>query len=87
VLLLDEPYTGLDRQAAKMLDSVLRDVGVGSRTAILTTHNLERGVTVSHRAAILMNGKVTYQMNNEDWDPDRFRREYERQTTGGGTVG
>lgn len=99
VLLLDEPYTGLDLQAAEMLEAILREVGVGSRTVLLTTHNLEQGLRGSHRAAILVNGKVTYQMRRtrtgavrrtvreKDRDLDRFREEYERQAVRGGGRG
>jgi len=87
VLLLDEPYTGLDLQAAEMLDAILREVGAGSRTVLLTTHNLEQGLRGSHRAAILVNGKVTYQMSEKDRDLDRFREEYKRQVAKGGGRG
>jgi len=87
VLLLDEPYTGLDLQAAKMLGAMLRAVGGDSRTVLLTTHNLQQGLTGSHRAAILIHGKLTYQMSEKDWDLDRFREEYERQVTESGGWG
>jgi len=84
VLLLDEPYTGLDLQAAGMLDTVLREVSTGSRTVLLTTHNLEQGLIGSHRAAILVNGEITYQMSEKDRDLDTFRKEYERQAASSG---
>jgi ABC-type multidrug transport system ATPase subunit len=83
VLLLDEPYTGLDLQATGMLDTTLREAGGGSRTVLLTTHNLEQGWKGSHRAAILVNGRIMYQMSGEDRDLDTFREEYERQVGGG----
>jgi heme exporter protein A len=86
VLLMDEPYTGLDRQAARMLDAMLREAGAHTRTVILTTHDLEHGLSVSQRAAILLRGQVAYQMDREDWDAERFRDEYERQTAGEGTT-
>jgi heme exporter protein A len=84
VLLLDEPYTGLDLPAARMLDALLREMGASSRTVLLTTHSLEQGLRRSRRAAILANGRIVYQMNEKDWDPDRFREEYERQTADDG---
>jgi len=87
VLLLDEPYTGLDRQAADMLDAVLRDVGLSSRTVLLTTHSLERGLSVSRRVVLLVRGKIVYEMGEKDWDLDRFQQEYEKQTAGDGGVG
>ena len=79
VLLLDEPYTGLDRQSARMLDAVLEDAGVNSRTVLLTTHNLERGLGMCRRVALLVKGEIAYQMGEQDWDLDRFREVYEQR--------
>jgi len=86
VLLMDEPYTGLDQHAARMLDKVLLEAGTMDRTTILTTHDLEHGWRISDRAAILVRGQITYEMTAVA-DPrvhqqnlERFRQEYERQT-------
>jgi len=78
VLLLDEPYTGLDRQAAAMLDRVLHAVGLHARTVILTTHELEHAWRVSNRAALLVGGRIVYGQTRDARDPAAFRREYER---------
>jgi len=83
VLLLDEPFTGLDRQAAQMLDAVL-DASAGARTVVMTTHDLERGWQIGDRLAMLIAGRIAYQMDGKDRDLDAFRREYERQTASGG---
>ena len=61
IMLLDEPYTGLDLQAADMLRSVLQDLAASNRTVILTTHNLEQGLEMCNRAAILHRGKIVWQ--------------------------
>jgi heme exporter protein A len=84
LLLLDEPYTGLDLRAAEILDALLLRGGADSRTVVLTTHNLDQGLRLSQRALILVNGQVTYLMDERDWDQERFRREYQRQTAGSG---
>ncbi len=60
IMLLDEPYTGLDLQAADMLRSVLQELAATDRTVILTTHNLEQGLEMCDRAAILNRGKVAW---------------------------
>ena len=86
VLLMDEPYTGLDQRAAETLDSVLRDAGAASRTIVLTTHDLERGIRLSQRAALLVGGRLVYEMSQSDRDIELFRREYERQTSAGGVI-
>jgi heme exporter protein A len=84
VLLLDEPFTGLDRQAAQMLDAVLKDASAGARTVVMTTHDLERGWQIGDRMAMLIAGRIAYQMGGKDRNLDAFRREYERQTASGG---
>jgi heme exporter protein A len=61
IMLLDEPYTGLDLQAADMLRSVLQELAASNRTVILTTHNLEQGLEMCDHAAILNRGRVAWQ--------------------------
>jgi heme exporter protein A len=61
IMLLDEPYTGLDLQAADMLRAVLQELAASARTVILTTHNLEQGLEMCERAAILNRGQVAWE--------------------------
>jgi heme exporter protein A len=61
IMLLDEPYTGLDLQAADMLREILQDLAASDRTVILTTHNLEHGLEMCDRAAILNRGKIAWE--------------------------
>jgi len=61
IMLLDEPYTGLDLQAADMLRDVLQELAASNRTVILTTHNLEQGLEMCDRVAILNKGKIAWQ--------------------------
>ena len=61
VLLLDEPESGLDQEALGMLEQVISDSTLPLRTVLMTTHNLERGLALGHRMAILANGKIAYQ--------------------------
>jgi heme exporter protein A len=91
VLLLDEPYTGLDRRSAVMLDTVLQSAGMqeggeNSRTVVLTTHNLERGLGSSRRVALLVDGAIAYEMGERDWDLDEFQRVYEQRTVSAGAL-
>jgi heme exporter protein A len=60
VLILDEPYTGLDQDAAALLDVLLREVAVTGRTVIMTTHDLQRGHALADRIAILSRGKIAF---------------------------
>ncbi len=81
LLLLDEPDTGLDRHAADMLAQAIRDFGnhdAGNlpRTVIMTTHNLERGLAMSDRLAILVGGKLVQQRRSDELTPDGLARLY-----------
>ena len=60
VLLLDEPYTGLDQRAARALDDLLAAARAEGRTIILSTHQLERLPQEAGRALILSRGQVAY---------------------------
>jgi len=86
VLLLDEPYTGLDRRSATMLDAVLQNAGVSARTVLLTTHNLERGLGMCRRVALLAKGEIAYEMDEQNWDLDGFRGVYEQRTAPEGSA-
>jgi heme exporter protein A len=76
ILLLDEPDTGLDQQAADMLRSLLVELGAGDRTVLLTTHNLERGIEWADRALILVGGRVRFDSVTGALTGAEFRRIY-----------
>lgn len=81
VLLLDEPYTGLDQDAAALLDDLLREVAVAGRTVVMTTHDLRRGHALADRVAILSRGKIAYTGLCRDIEPDALPAIY-ADTTG-----
>jgi heme exporter protein A len=66
LLLLDEPYTGLDPEAAETLDEILKELMHQGRTLILTTHNLARGLALCDEVAILARGRLVYRASRED---------------------
>jgi heme exporter protein A len=76
ILLLDEPDTGLDQHAAAMLGELLREVGATRSTVLMTTHNLERGLELGDRVAILAGGRIAFHAETSDLDQDRFREAY-----------
>ena len=82
VLLLDEPYTGLDQDAGKLLDELLereREIG---RTILLITHNLLRGFQIADRVAILNRGKIMHEVKREAMSDAEFVRLYRETVTG-----
>jgi len=82
IMLLDEPYTGLDLQAADMLGSVLADLVMARRTVILTTHNLEQGLELCSRAAVLNRGKIAWQGPRAGLDLGAMKAIYRQATAG-----
>jgi heme exporter protein A len=60
LILLDEPYTGLDANAVEMLNGMLDEAKLSGKTIILTTHNLEQGLRAATRAAIVDRGKLVF---------------------------
>ncbi len=80
VLLLDEPESGLDQAALEMLERAISRPDGRPRTVVMTTHNVERGLSLSHRVAILVNGKITCLEPRETVDVASFRSAYFRST-------
>lgn len=66
LLLLDEPYTGLDPEAAETLDGILQELAAQGRTLVLATHNLARGLALCDEVAILARGRLVYHAAQED---------------------
>lgn len=58
LLLLDEPYSGLDRQTGAALDATLRRLARGGVTILLATHDLARAQRVATRVEVLAGGRV-----------------------------
>jgi len=59
VLLLDEPYTGLDPHACAVLREQLASLKDGRRTVVLVTHNLKQGLELADRVAIQVRGRFS----------------------------
>lgn len=76
VVLFDEPYTGLDPDASRMLDEVLQRVASQGRTVLLTTHDLARGLALAHRVLILHRGVIAYAAPTAGLTPAAFAETY-----------
>lgn len=60
ILLLDEPYTGLDPDAAIALDRLIREAHTEGRTIVMTTHDIDRAETIATRAIVLARGQIAH---------------------------
>ena len=80
VLLFDEPHTGLDQEAAAMLDTLLRDVAVRGRTVVMTSHNLDRAADLAQRIDILSKGVIAASVKRAEIDPLELPKLYRSVT-------
>jgi energy-coupling factor transporter ATP-binding protein EcfA2 len=71
---LDEPETGLDRESVGVLRSLLQEWTTGGRSVVMTTHDLELGLSWASRAAVLSGGKIHFPAADEHMDEAEFRR-------------
>jgi len=58
ILLLDEPYTGLDQQAMKQLNQILLELKEEHVTTVIVTHDFEYLKKVCDRIVVLRKGKI-----------------------------
>jgi heme exporter protein A len=58
IVLLDEPYTGLDASGAAALTGMLRSLRGQGATMVLVTHNIEEGLAISSHAGVMLRGAL-----------------------------
>ncbi|GAB6062536.1 heme ABC exporter ATP-binding protein CcmA [Deferrisoma palaeochoriense] len=78
LLLLDEPYTGLDEHAASVLRERLRALRDRRRTIVMVTHNLRRGIESATRLGILARGRLVFLAGRDEVNADGFEDTYFR---------
>lgn len=66
LLLLDEPFAGLDGPARDRLTAALRRAREGGAALLLATHDLDRGLEATDRALVLRAGQVVFSGPNAD---------------------
>lgn len=76
IVLLDEPYTGLDPHAASLLREVLATLKHERRTVVLVTHNLTQGLELADRVAIQVRGRFVFHQRRERVGVEGFERFY-----------
>ncbi|MEJ2549741.1 MAG: heme ABC exporter ATP-binding protein CcmA [Anaerolineales bacterium] len=80
LLLFDEPHTGLDPDAAAMLDDLLREVAQRGRTIVMTSHDLQRASGLATRVDILSKGRIAASFQRGEIDPQRLPEMYQSVT-------
>jgi heme ABC exporter ATP-binding subunit CcmA/heme exporter protein CcmB len=81
LLLLDEPYSGLDVLAVDTLTQLLHNLTVEGCSILITTHNLENLDLAERRAVILNQGRLIH--DDVFKDGESFSRTYKELLTAG----
>jgi heme exporter protein A len=83
LVLLDEPFTGLDVHASALLRDVLVQLKDGRRTVILVTHNLVEGLALADRVAIQVQGRFAFFGGPDDLPEGEEEAFYRERVEGG----
>ena len=76
VLLLDEPYTGLDAGGAAALSRMIHELRGHGASVVLVTHNVAEGLAVASHATVMLAGRFERTRMAAGLDPVRFTEEY-----------
>jgi heme exporter protein A len=74
VLLLDEPFTGLDPRAAAALAERLAALRAAGRTLVLVTHDPKRAAELADRAIVLAAGRVVFERRSGEGGAETLER-------------
>jgi heme ABC exporter ATP-binding subunit CcmA len=80
VLLLDEPFAGLDQRARKWLEGRLEAFKAAGGALLMATHSFGRELGVSDRLAVLAGGRVALDTPRAGLDPVDVQRLYAAHT-------
>lgn len=83
LLLLDEPFSGLDQYAAAILMTQLAELRTRERTVIMVTHNMERGLSAATKVGILARGRLVAMVPRGEIDEANFQEQYHSHIHGG----
>jgi heme exporter protein A len=76
VVLLDEPYTGLDAAGGAALTDMLRMLRGARAALILVTHNLDEGLEIASHAAVMLAGRIARLDENEGVETQAYQAMY-----------
>ena len=86
LLLLDEPFTGLDIDAAQMLSDTLRRAHAAGTTLLMVTHDMPRGFDLCRRGIILAHGRLVWDGSLAAEERTAFDRAYAAAVRRGAAV-
>ena len=66
ILILDEPYTGLDLQGSQAFNQLMLEQKQQGRIILMTTHDISHALTISSRFAFLARGRIAEELSNRN---------------------
>lgn len=82
VVLLDEPYTGLDTIGASALTSMLRTLRESGATLVLVTHQVDEGLAIASHAAVMLEGRLVRHESTARLNARTYAEDYRDLVTG-----
>ncbi|HXT47458.1 MAG TPA: heme ABC exporter ATP-binding protein CcmA, partial [Gemmatimonadaceae bacterium] len=83
VVLLDEPFTGLDDSGSAALGAHLATLRASGTTMVLVTHQIPEGLALATHAAIMRDGALARMEEGEAWDASSYLTVYRGLVTHG----
>jgi heme ABC exporter ATP-binding subunit CcmA len=72
MILLDEPFTGLDRASSERLEERLRQLRAAGRTCVMATHDQDQGLRTADRVLVLRGGRLELDLPARGLDSSRL---------------
>ena len=76
ILLLDEPFTGLDQIGLEVLENYIRRAGREGKTLIMTLHDPVRGYELADRLVVIKKGAAALDVSKRSMTLDGFLEKY-----------
>jgi heme exporter protein A len=83
VVILDEPYAGLDPEGSRTFTALLQELKTAHRAILLVSHEIEDCLHVVDRVAVLHGGRITWNATASGISPGSLKQKYFEVTAGG----
>ncbi len=78
ILILDEPFTGLDESGVEILETLIRDHKRQNKSAIIVSHNLRAGYDLADTLYILEKGALGFHSEKKQVSFEEYHTAYRR---------
>jgi ABC-type multidrug transport system ATPase subunit len=87
IVLLDEPYTGLDAAGASAFTDALLALRHSGAAMVLVTHNVAEGLAMATHAAVMIDGRLVRHEPRVEIDDARYAADYQAQVLASNQAG